>query len=269
MKYPKAATSILFVFFILFSSIKSIAQLPDSLNDKLKDSLSQSVKTDSEIAMINEPLKLVVNTGKSHPGPVVKNFLSARSLAVPVIFIGYGFTSLGHNELHQLNLKISEEVVEDAPKFKTRTDDYLKYAPAAGVYALDAMGIKSKHGVVDRTIVLAMSTILTAQLVTALKHGTHQLRPDGSTYNSFPSGHTTTAFIGAELMNQEYGSRSPWYSIAGYTVAAATGTMRIMNNRHWLGDVIAGAGLGILSTKFSYWIYYKIKPRVTRQKTIY
>ena len=30
------------------------------------------------------------------------------------------------------------------------------------------------------------------------------------------------------------------------------------NNRHWLNDILAGAGIGILSTKFSYWIYPKI-----------
>ena len=27
------------------------------------------------------------------------------------------------------------------------------------------------------------------------------------------------------------------------------------NNRHWLTDVAAGAGIGILSTKIAYWLY--------------
>ena len=62
-------------------------------------------------------------------------------------------------------------------------------------------------------------------------------------------------------MNQEFGWRSPWYSVAGYSMATATALLRIMNNRHWAGDVIAGAGIGILSTKFSYWLYSKWENR--------
>ncbi|MCX6225677.1 MAG: phosphatase PAP2 family protein [Bacteroidia bacterium] len=47
--------------------------------------------------------------------------------------------------------------------------------------------------------------------------------------------------------------------MAGYTVAAGTGFMRMYNNRHWLTDVAAGAGIGILSTKLAYWVFPKIK----------
>jgi membrane-associated phospholipid phosphatase len=114
-----------------------------------------------------------------------------------------------------------------------------------------------------------MSSILSAQLVTALKHDTHQLRPDGSTYNSFPSGHTTTAFIGAEMMNQEYGWRSPWYSVAGYAMASGTAALRVMNNRHWLSDVLAGAGIGMLTTKCSYWLYGKWENRKHGKQIVY
>ena len=193
--------------------------------------------------------------------PVRKNYLTAKSVLIPVTLVEYGFSSLKSDELRDLNKKISEEVTEDASGFKTRVDDYLKYAPAASVYLLNAVGIKGKHRILDRTIILAMSSILSAQIVTAIKHATHQLRPDNSTYNSFPSGHTTTAFVGAEMMNQEFGWRSPWYSVAGYTLATGTAFLRIMNNRHWLSDVVAGAGIGMLSTKISYWLYNKWENR--------
>src|SRR6266705_1329367 len=189
--------------------------------------------------------------------PVRKNYLTAKSLVIPVTLVEYGFATLKSDGLQDLNKKISEEVTEDASGFKTRADDYLRYAPAASVYLLNAVGIKGKHKILDRTIILAMSSILSAQVATALKHATHQLRPDNSTYNSFPSGHTTTAYVGAEMMNQEFGWRSPWYSVAGYSMATGTAFLRIMNNRHWLSDVVAGAGIGMLSTKFSYWLYSK------------
>jgi len=198
---------------------------------------------------------------KVQPLPPPKKYLSAKSLIVPVVLIDYGFASLKSEDLQHLNKTIAEEVTEDVSGFKTKVDDYLKYAPVATVYLLNAAGIKGRHKILGRTIILGMSSILADQVVTLLKHSTHQLRPDQSTYNSFPSGHTTTAFVGAEMMNQEFGWRSPWYSVAGYTMATATGVLRVMNNRHWLSDVIAGAGIGMLTTKFTYWLYSKWENR--------
>jgi hypothetical protein len=227
----------LFILLISFTSLNISAQEADSLH--------KSVEKKWRIQAL----------------PARKNYLTAKSVVIPVTLIEYGFSSLKSDDLQDLNKKISEEVTEDASGFKTRVDDYLKYAPAASVYLLNAVGIKGKHKILDRTIILAMSSILSAQIVTALKHATHQLRPDGSTYNSFPSGHTTTAFVGAEMMNQEFGWRSPWYSVAGYSMATGTAFLRIMNNRHWLSDVVAGAGIGMLSTKFSYWLYSKWETR--------
>jgi len=207
------------------------------------------------------PDSLIISSQKIQPVPPSKKYLSAKSLIVPVVMIDYGFAALKNEELRELNKNIAEEVTEDCGGFRTKADDYLKYAPTATVYLLNAVGIKGRHKILPRTIILGMSTILANQVVPFLKHSTHQLRPDGSTYNSFPSGHTTTAFVGAEMMNQEFGWRSPWYSVAGYTMASATGVLRVMNNRHWLSDVIAGAGIGILTTKFSYWVYSKWENR--------
>ena len=234
MKAFSTAISASFVGICFFSSVTVSAQ-----------------KTDS--------LKISVQKIQRIPPP--KKYLSAKSLIVPVALIGYGSSALKSEELQQLNKTIAEEVTEDVRGFNTKVDDYLKYAPAATVYLLNAAGIKGRHKILDRTIILGMSSILVNQVVTFVKHGTHQLRPDGSTYNSFPSGHTTTAFVGAEMMNQEFGWRSPWYSVAGYSMATATGVLRVMNNRHWLSDVIAGAGIGILTTKFTYWLYSKWENR--------
>lgn len=68
---------------------------------------------------------------------------------------------------------------------------------------------------------------------------------------SFPSYHTTQAFIGATVLAEEYGGRrgGGWIMAGGFTLATATGAMRLLNNRHWSSDVLAGAGIGILSTE--------------------
>jgi len=245
MKLHAAAISTIFVPILFCYSLNISAQ-----------------QTDSSSAQVSRSLRI-------QSLPARKNYLSARSVIIPGTLITYGFASLKSGALQKINKNICEEVTEHASGFKTRVDDYLKYAPAASVYVLSAVGIKGRHKILDRTIILAMSSVLSAQVVTALKHGTHQLRPDGSTYNSFPSGHTTTAFIGAEMMNQEYGWRSRWYSVAGYSMAAGTAALRIMNNRHWLSDVIAGAGIGMLTTKCSYWLYSKLENRKCNKEMVY
>jgi len=245
MKFATAAISRAIFSFLLSSSLHVSAQRTDSIDHSTQ-----------------KPLHI-------RPLPASKNYLSAKSIIIPGTLISYGFSTLESGALQKVNRGICEEVTEDMSGFHTRVDDYLQYAPTASVYMLNAVGIKGRRKFIGRTVILTMSSILSAQLVTALKRGTHQLRPDGSTYNSFPSGHTTTAFIGAELMNQEFGWRSPWYSVAGYGMASATAALRIMNNRHWLSDVIAGAGIGMLSTKFSYWLYSKWENRNRGKQSLY
>lgn len=95
--------------------------------------------------------------------------------------------------------------------------------------------------------------------VTGLKSITKVERPDDSSNNSFPSGHTANAFMGAEFLFQEYKDVSVQCAVSGYAVAAGTGVFRMYNNnRHWLTDVVAGAGIGILSAKAGYWLFPKV-----------
>lgn len=89
-------------------------------------------------------------------------------------------------------------------------------------------------------------------VVGQLKVHTKVTHPDGSNHHSFPFGHTATAFMTATMMSKEYGFKSPWYSIGAYSLATATGLTRMANNKHWLSDILAGAGFGILSTELGY-----------------
>jgi membrane-associated phospholipid phosphatase len=162
--------------------------------------------------------------------------------------------------LLNFNSQLKEEVAEHIAK-KTTIDDFSQYAPAASVYALNALGMKGKNNLRDRSVLLLTSYVIMTTTVLSLKSISKIERPDGSSNNSFPSGHTATAFVGAEFLWQEYKDKSIWYGIAGYAVATGTGLFRIYNNRHWLTDVAAGAGIGILSTKIAYWI----NPYITKK----
>jgi membrane-associated phospholipid phosphatase len=182
------------------------------------------------------------------------------SFIIPTIFIGYGLVSLtGKNPVRDLDLTTKNELQEDYPLFAAHADDYLQFAPAAAVYGLHIAGIKGKHSLADATGLYILSEAIMNGTVSGLKSWTHRLRPNGSGFNSFPSGHTANAFASAEFLNQEYKGTHPWIGYAGYTVAAATGMLRMYNNKHWLSDVVAGAGFGILSTKISYLVYPKLK----------
>lgn len=175
-------------------------------------------------------------------------------LIVPCTLIGVGLVGLESDWLKYQNREIREELQENIDR-KFTIDDFSQYAPIAAVYGLKLCGIKGKHGYGDMTVILGTACTLMGAAVYTMKNVTKVERPDGSARNSFPSGHTATAFMGAELLRREYRDVSPWIGVAGYAVAAGTGFFRMYNNRHWLTDVIAGAGIGILSVQAAYWLY--------------
>lgn len=130
-------------------------------------------------------------------------------------------------------------------------DDYIQFAPLATVYSLNAIGIKGKNNFGNRSAMAFKSILLNDLIVHNLKTGTKTDRPNGGA-RSFPSGHTSFAFAMAHFMHKEYGETSVWYSVAAYTCATAVGIMRVEKNAHWISDVVAGAGIGILSTELVY-----------------
>ena len=130
-------------------------------------------------------------------------------------------------------------------------DDYSQYVPFAAGLGLGMVGVESKHCFTDRLLVGATSAAAVGIMVRGLKMVVDEERPDGSNFDSFPSGHTATAFVGAEIVRTEYGLG---YGIAAYTIAAGTGFLRVYNGRHHVVDVLAGAGIGVLGARIGYWL---------------
>ena len=141
------------------------------------------------------------------------------------------------------------------PTFHQTFDNYLQYAPAAAMVGLKVAGVEGRNSWGRMLVSDAFSAGIMAIAVNSIKYTAKVQRPGGGSHNSFPSGHTATAFMTATMLHKEYGlTRSPWYSVGGYTVATTTAIMRMMNNRHWLSDVLAGAGIGIISTNLGYFL---------------
>ena len=201
---------------------------------------------------------------------IIKNAgISYKSFIIPSLLIAYGFTTIKSDGLSDINEEIKEEIWTENPHVPLHIDNYLQFLPAAAVYGLNIVGIKGKHDFIDRTVSYLLSNLFLNASVLSFKTITRQQRPDGSSYNSFPSGHTTEAFASAEFLRQEYNNVSPWYGIAGYAVATTTGLLRMYNNKHWLSDVVSGAGFGIASAKLAYWLYPVIKKKFSTHKDLH
>ncbi len=82
-----------------------------------------------------------------------------------------------------------------------------------------------------------------------MKLSTQQTRPDSSDAQSFPSGHTCSAFSGATLIQMKYGSR---YGIPAYLLAGFVGYSRVYADRHYVRDALVGALVG---TSLTYLVY--------------
>jgi len=141
--------------------------------------------------------------------------------------------------------------------FSSKADDYLQYAPVAQLYLGDLAGIKARNHWFDQSKYLLLSNILSAVITHGIKNVYSKSRPGGSPH-SFPSGHTSLAFVNATVLYHEYNTTSPLIAYSGFAFATATGVLRILNNKHWLSDVLAGAGTGIFSAHLVY-VYQPFK----------
>lgn len=185
------------------------------------------------------------------------------SLVVPAGLISYGVLSFVVDPIRRLDYSTNNEIQKTDPTFSSKAENYFQFAPIILTYGLNFVGVSGKNTFIDRTALLGLSGGILGITATITKHVTHRLRPNGADYLSFPSGHTSTAFAGAEFMAQEFTGKSKWYGILGYSIATTTGVFRLYNHDHWLSDVVAGAGYGVLSTKLSYLIYPYIRNALT------
>ncbi len=191
------------------------------------------------------------------PAPEYPVFRGLNAYALPAMLIGSGVLISAPLSLSPANPRWREDIRARAHRWEN-VDDITQYIPLLTTCALQLFyghGRSSGPEFVEAS--LAGGAVL-ALMVNVTKLTVSSLRPDGSAYNSFPSGHTATAFFGAEMQRYEYGERFPWLTSQGYILAIITGLLRIYHDRHWIADVVAGAGVGIASV----WIGHALQPYI-------
>ncbi len=198
-------------------------------------------------------LSLLIGTQKIDAQPndtlVPLKVLLRRSIVPAVLITGGLVLNNSHAEKSlQTNLRNSV-----GNNFHVPVDDYFQFAPVAEMYLADLDGIKSKNHWFDQSKYLFISNVISLSITTGLKYALHKTRPSGDSY-SFPSGHTTFAFTNAAVLYNEFSDTSPWVAYSGFLFAATTGTFRMLNNRHWLSDVLVGAGIGMAATQLVYYL---------------
>lgn len=179
---------------------------------------------------------------------------SPRQLIAPAALIGIGAIGSAIDDFKELDFGLRKPH-DGGFVF----EDVTQYVPAAGFYALKLSGVQSAHNYRDATVILAASYCITAVATKLVKVVADVERPNDMDNNSFPSGHSAVAFMGAEFLRMEYKDVSPWIGVAGYAVATGTALARIGHNEHWFTDLLAGAGVGILGTRAAYWIYPQVQ----------
>jgi hypothetical protein len=236
---------IIFVL-ICFISFEAYGQnKPDTTKKKLVDTVKKDILT--------------------APDTVKKLHSKAITLVIPTAAIAYGASSFVIHPVRRFDYYIHSDIERTNPTFSSKAESYFLITPVVMVYGLNLVGVEGKNRFIDRTALLGLSAgfLGVSELIT--KYTTHRLRPNGTDYLSFPSGHTGLAFMGAEFLAQQYSDKSPIYTVIGYGAAVTTRIFRMYNRDHWFSDVVAGAGFGVLSTKLSYLVYPYIRNKLTHK----
>lgn len=90
---------------------------------------------------------------------------------------------------------------------------------------------------------LADAAIVNFAYTGLLKVSVRRERPDGSNNQSFPSGHASNAFTLATVAERHYGWK---VGVPAYALAGAIAYSRIVHDKHFLSDAVAGSSLGYI-----------------------
>ncbi|HMD36694.1 MAG TPA: phosphatase PAP2 family protein [Vicinamibacterales bacterium] len=168
-----------------------------------------------------------------------KNFLSVENAEI----LGLGGAAAGG--IHAIDHPVSDWVVETNPSTLTGGYEYgsqlLQIPAAIAWWAIASAAGSSRHADAGRDLLRAQLSAVSWTY--AIKLATDRTRPNGDPHG-FPSGHASTSFATAMVLQEHYGWK---LGLPGFLMATYTAASRIGANEHWMSDVVFGAAVGMAS----------------------
>ena len=272
------------VFLLLLSPALASAQKTDSLTKKLDslvknpDSTGAKQKNKVSPSYYNENTRITPRVYVALVADDIKQQWTAPFRATKREWLGIGaFATVTTGAILFADKPVNKFAVEQIRTNRSVVSASTYVTNFGGLYeaytlaALGAYGVLFKKDKEKTTTLLATQAYLTgAAIETVLKYLTSRQRPsyydavtgqnshvfhgpfyhflkkDNSSFESFPSGHTTVAFAAATVFAMEYREYRA-VPIIAYSAATAIGLSRIVQNQHWISDVLVGAALGFLT----------------------
>jgi len=237
-----------------------------NLNSRNTDSVNTAVRF-----LIFPFLLAIAGDAGAYDGNPIKNAISDLGYMAtsPARIDSSGaYTTLGVLGAGALFYTYNNQIRREAKKLKDADRDrFILQAEKLGNggYDLALLGVLGgtghliKNEKLENTAILSFESFLAAnafgtvtKVVVGLSRpytgrGDASFKPFSlkSDNNSFPSGHTTTAFSIASVFTEQYDS--PWVSILSYGLAASVAAQRVYADMHWASDVFFGAALGTVT----------------------
>lgn len=188
-----------------------------------------------------------------------------RAFIVPAVLITAGLTCIKDNGIYS-SIEARNDIQRVFKGRGSKIDDYLIFSPYVEFAALQALKFKCRNDFINTSILILKSELIMAAIVFPMKSLTKVERPysyfsetpdelknkNSDAFHSLPSGHTAQAFVAAAVVHKEFRYKSQWPGIAAYGLASTVALYRMINDRHWLSDVLTGAGIGVLSVNLAY-----------------
>ena len=274
----------LFALLLLLVPILASAQQKDSLTKKLDslaknpDSTGAKQKNKVSPSFYNENTRITPHVYLVLVADDIKQQWTAPWRATRREWLGIGgFAAVTTGAILFADKPVNKFAVDQIRTNKSVVSASTYVTNFGGLYevytlaALGAYGLVFKKDKEKTTTLLATQAYVTGAVVeTALKYLTSRQRPsyydpatglnshvfhgpfyhflkkDNSSFESFPSGHTTVAFAAATVFAMEY--KDIWFvPVIAYSAATSIGLSRIVQNQHWISDVLVGAALGFLT----------------------
>jgi hypothetical protein len=182
--------------------------------------------------------------------PVTGSHRSQLRIALPLV-AGIGVLSaVDEDTAEAVDRGLSKSDVRASREFSDVADDVFSYGLPLTMWSIGRIAHRPR--LAETGGLMTQALVSSGVEVTALKALTGRTRPFGKEMgefggpaaggDSFPSGHTTSAFAVATVLAGRTDRK--WVKWTAYGVAGLIAATRITGERHFPGDVLAGAGIG-------------------------